>query len=575
MAAIGKERCPRCAAKGNDTSGDNLIVYDDEGKYCFACDYTVLSKEELIKRGGYELVGKTFDKSVEDTIRNYSLDPNGFRGLTKKTCSKYRVRHKYDDEGTMIEQYYPATKEYELSGYKVRLNPKDFDAYGTTGKACEMFGQFVFRNTNSKSVIVTGGELDALSAYQIMTDYQASKGNDEYEPIPVVSCTVGEQSTAKQMQMQYEWFNKFDKIILCLDNDDAGHDATMECLNVLPKGKVYRLEMTMKDPNEYLTAGRNREFVSAFYSAKPIVPTGVIGSGSLYPHMLDSAAVPKIPLPPFMRRLSDMLGGGIALGHIVNLASSSGTGKTSVVNEMLYYWMYNSPHKLGVVSMELNAGQYGISMLSRHMGVKISKMSSEDQVRFLDSESTKLAVEELLKDENGNDRWVLVDDRDGTVSDMQKVVESLIVGCGCKVIVLDPMSDIIEGLSNEEQALFIKWQKGMIKSHNVTFINICHTRKTSSGEKSASEGANLTEESIFGSSSIFKSSSANILFSRNKYAEDDIERNTLTVRLSKNRVCGDTGEAGKWFYDYKSSTLHDLDDWKVSIEKAMFNEGYL
>ncbi len=560
MAAIGNERCPRCAANGNDTSGDNLVIFDDEGKRCFACGFTVLSKEELIRRGGYELVGKTFDKSVEDTIRNYSLDPNGFRGLTKKTCSKYRVRHKYDDEGTMIEQYYPATKEYELSGYKVRMNPKDFDAYGTTGKVCEMFGQFVFRNTNSKSVIVTGGELDALSAYQIMTDYQASKGNDEYEPIPVVSCTVGEQSTAKQMQSQYEWFNKFDKIILCLDNDDAGKAAMEECMLVLPKGKTYKLEMTLKDPNEYLTAGRTREFVSAYFSAKAIMPAGVIGSGELYGKMMGVAKCEKIPLPPFMRRLSDMLGGGISLGHIINFASASGSGKTSVVNELLYYWMYNCNYKLGVVSMELNAGQYGLAMLGRHMGIKINKMSAHEQIEFLSRESTKLAISDLLT-KDGVDRWMLVDDRDGSVEDMKAVVESLIIGCGCNVIILDPMSDIIEGLSNEDQSLFIKWQKGMIKSHNVTFINVCHTRKTGSGEKAGSEGALLTEESIFGTSSIFKSSSANILFSRNKYAEDDVERNTINVRLSKNRAVGETGEAGKWFYDFKTSTIYDYDDW--------------
>ena len=35
---IGKERCPECAKLGNDTRGDNLVIYNDH-KYCFGCGY--------------------------------------------------------------------------------------------------------------------------------------------------------------------------------------------------------------------------------------------------------------------------------------------------------------------------------------------------------------------------------------------------------------------------------------------------------------------------------------------------------------------------------------------------------
>jgi hypothetical protein len=36
---IGKERCPKCAKLGNDTSADNLAVYSDGHKYCYGCGY--------------------------------------------------------------------------------------------------------------------------------------------------------------------------------------------------------------------------------------------------------------------------------------------------------------------------------------------------------------------------------------------------------------------------------------------------------------------------------------------------------------------------------------------------------
>lgn len=41
---VKKEQCPSCAKKGNDNSKDNLIVYEDGGKHCFACRYTILSE---------------------------------------------------------------------------------------------------------------------------------------------------------------------------------------------------------------------------------------------------------------------------------------------------------------------------------------------------------------------------------------------------------------------------------------------------------------------------------------------------------------------------------------------------
>ena len=33
------ERCPRCSENGADKSGNNLAVYSDTHKYCFACGY--------------------------------------------------------------------------------------------------------------------------------------------------------------------------------------------------------------------------------------------------------------------------------------------------------------------------------------------------------------------------------------------------------------------------------------------------------------------------------------------------------------------------------------------------------
>ena len=53
---VNNEQCPLCQRNGRDTSEDNLAVFDDGHKYCFACGYFVPSpktiaatKEKLIQ----------------------------------------------------------------------------------------------------------------------------------------------------------------------------------------------------------------------------------------------------------------------------------------------------------------------------------------------------------------------------------------------------------------------------------------------------------------------------------------------------------------------------------------------
>lgn len=44
-----REPCPRCRERGNDRSGDNLIIFSDGNKRCFACGYYVPIKGWIVK----------------------------------------------------------------------------------------------------------------------------------------------------------------------------------------------------------------------------------------------------------------------------------------------------------------------------------------------------------------------------------------------------------------------------------------------------------------------------------------------------------------------------------------------
>lgn len=563
------DACPQCGSK------DNLAVYDDGSYFCFSyCGYKSVSEEykELLEasKGSSKKGKKTMDITEQEKTLNVkpaitpekaaeikeetSVKAKGFRSIKDETYSYFGVRHKFNEEtGEVVEQYYPITQQGELVGYKIREVPKDFRSIGRTGADCDLFGQFRF-NRGGKYVVITEGECDMLAAYEMLKDYNKSRGS-EFE-IAVVSPTTGAQSK-KQIAAQYKFLDMFDNIVLSFDNDKAGQEAIDKLLPVLPKGKVKIMKMRLKDANEYLMAGKQREFITDFYNAEKRVPVGVLPSSDLYARILEQAEVAKIPFPPEMEELNSKFIGGLPMGAIVNIAADTGLGKTTLVNFMLEYWVFNSPHTLGIVSMELDAGQYGEAMLSQYLQRKLALIGDkEERLKFLESDHVRLKADELFKREDGSPRFYLLDNRDGSVEEIQDTIEELVVACGCKVIILDVLQDVLDGLSNEEQALFLKWAKGIIKSHGCTLIFVNHMRKVEAGKSGAD-----SEMNIMGSSTIIKSASANILLKRDKMAEDPIKRNTTEIFVTKNRLYGLTGPAGALYYDNEKARLFNLDVW--------------
>lgn len=496
-------------------------------------------------------------------------DGRGYRGIREETSKPFGVRYEYDPEtGLPCKQLVPTTIDGVLTGYRVRKFPKDFsNPIGVVGKDCDMIGQFRFKSSKHTCLIV-GGETKMLNAYQMLNDDRIRRGKTDLEPFAVVCSTLGESGAWKQVQAQYAFFSQFDKVVICMDNDKAGKEAAEAIAKVLPKGKAWIMSMRLKDADDYVVdkegnpVGKERDFITDFWAAKPWTPDGIVGSGSVGERIREAARAPKVPLPPFMHKLQAMMAGGIPVRTIGNIGSASGTGKSTIVDECIYYWIFNSPYKPGIITLESDVGQYGTKLLSRHISKKIDLIEDVDaKLEFLDSPEVLAAEQTLYFNEDGTERFYLIEDRDGGIDSLKAKVEELIISCGCQLIVLDPLQDILDGLSKEQQEGFIKWQKGMVKSHAVIFINVNHVRKSQSGKQANSTGAELHEEDMHGLSQIFKSAAWNLLTNRNKEAEDELERNTTRAKASKIRWTGRTGVSGEWYYDNATHTMHDLQDW--------------
>lgn len=565
-------------------SSDGLAIYEhvdeDTGEiwydgFCWPCKGKFTKKEIKESSVGPQFyegqdgkpkkprASKREPITPEEKARLFSTtgyEGKGIRGLKDEYLKFYGHRTRLSPDGTPIARYYPETQEGKgVVGWKCRIFPKDFSRgkLGVTGNSCQLSGQVAFKS-GGKYVLIVGGEEDKVAAYQMLEDNKRKRGKD-YKAVAVVSPTSGEGSAAKQIAANIDFFDDYDEIILGLDNDEAGIEAMKECAKVIPKDKLKIAKWTGKDPNKMLLDGNEDQFVRDFYSAREHVPNGIKSSLQIDEELTNELLLKKIGLPAFMHKLEDMMYGGIPLGYIVNIIADTGIGKTEYVNAMIMDWIFNSPHKVGVVSLELTAGQYGIAMLSKYIGRNLLRFrEGQEAVDYINTPEVLKAREELWTNEWGEPRWALLDERDGTVEGLQVQIERLVKKHGCKLIIIDVLSDLLEGLSNEEQGLHMKWQKNLIKS-GVTIVNVVHSRKPQSDKNGKSR--EITEYDAYGSSTIVKSSGCNILLSRDKLAEDVVLQNTTKVRVSKCRWSGCTGEGGNWYYDGETRRSYDYDDF--------------
>ena len=569
-----KSQCPKCVEKGGDKSKDNLANYSDGGKHCFSCGYHVHGDENYIPSEEEEVLTeiKEMNEDSKKRIKEDTTHKLTWRGIRPETNKFFGVGYECSQEtGAPIKQFVPTTIDNALVGYKTRVFPKDFShPVGEVGQKCDLIGSFRFPN-GGKYVVVCGGEVDFLSAFQMLRDYKVSKGNGEkYDSVACVTPTVGESGCGKQLQNNYKFLDKFERIVVCFDNDAAGKAAVEKITPLLPRGKVYIMTPRYKDCNEYLTKGKEREFVTDFYNAKKYTPAGIVASTEIYKEVVQRSLLERLPFPPFLEKLNKMLSGGITYGFIVNILAGSGSGKSCLINQCVTFWAKDCNILTGVVSLEADSAAYGENLLSQYAGKKLALISDKDEKHsVVTSEYMETKAKELFCYDDGSPRMYILDDR-GDYTDLQSKVEELITSFGVKVIVFDVISDVFAGLSIEEVDKQMKWQKNIVKQYNVILINISHTRKSGGGQRAASQGAFLTEEATIGSGTQYRSAGINISLRRDKTSEDDVERNTTQVYLLKSRDTGVTGLACEIFYENETHTLYDKEYYFSQIKPPTF-----
>lgn len=481
----------------------------------------------------------------------------GYRGIMDDYLKFYGHLTKKDETGKVISRHYPETNtKGKIAGYKCRNHPKDFryGNVGSTGGKNQLSGQIKFSGHN-KYILIVGGEEDKVAAYQMSEENR--KGKPNVAEIHVVSPTCGENSAVKQIAANYSFLDQYEQIIIGMDNDAAGKKAAEAIAAVLPKEKVKIALWSGKDPNKMLEDGKATTFMRDFYNAKPLIASGIAESTGLMDSVREELMRPRIKLPPEWSEVERAMKGGIRQGTIVNIIGDTSVGKSTIVNRLNYFWMFNAPEKVGVVSLEATAGQYTLDMLSLHLEKNLLWIGEgEDILAYLDRPDVQELYSDLLTHESGEPRFSILDERDGDIKMLERQVEKLIHQYGCKIIVIDVLTDILRGANSDLQEDHMKWQKQIVKS-GVTIINVLHTRKPVNSDGTWRKA---TEYDAFGSSTFVQSSAVNIVVSRDKMNTDPILKNLTYVDMPKCRG-GETGEIMKLIYDVETRVQINYDVW--------------
>jgi twinkle protein len=529
---ISKTSCDDCG------SSDGFAIYDDNHGYCFVCGVHIQNldnRKEIIMTdmSKIDVDLSAFESTLGD-VRGCQD-----RGITKEIAEHFGVRVIYNESREIDSFCYPYYNvNNELIAYKVRKMPKQFRTVGEF-KDVQPFGSQSF-GSGGKRLVITEGEFDAMAVAQASLN--------KYKKIyPVIS--VASSTNLKSLLLNRTWIRSFDEVVLFFDNDEAGKKAAKEAANIIGIDKVKMTSSSAKDPCELFNQGGYMRVMEAIWDAQPYSPAGIImGHEAVWEQYLERQARESVPYPDCLRGINDKTR-GMRFGEITLFTSGTGSGKSTVIKEIVLDLLGKSEDKIGMISLEESVGDTAEKFIQMQLRQNLQEydVPMEEQ-------------EEASKQVFGTDRLVLLDHQ-GSVGDESLIdkIEYMAL-MGCKYLILDhitiAVSEGAEGYSgNEAIDKVMSDLLKITKKHNIWLGIISHLRKGLVGSKNFEEGKLPSLDDIKGSGSIKQISFDIIGFSRDMTDENDDVRNTINFTVLKSRFTGRTGPAGAAKYHHNTSRL--------------------
>jgi twinkle protein len=167
----------------------------------------------------------------------------------------------------------------------------------------------------------------------------------------------------------------------------------------------------------------------------------------------------------------------------------------------------------------------------------------------------------LYDGENKNRVWVHAHFGTNDIEEIFSKIRFMIVGCGCKWVVLDHLHMLVVATAegDERRAIdnIMARLRSIVEETGVGMILVSHLRRVD-GNKGHENGIEVSLSHLRGSQSIAQLSDCVIALERNQQSDSESESNTTKMRVLKSRYTGDVGTATKLLYDRETGRLNEV-----------------
>ena len=521
--SLSHQPCPDCG------SSDALHINDDGSTKCFSCNtFTPASKVT-----NHEKLDGSFLKGIAKGIPD--------RCLQQDVCKRYKYNTTtYKGKEVQIATY------RDLDGKAIfqKVRFVDDKQFFTVGKFKPLlYGMHLFKG-NTKKLIITEGEIDCLSVAQVVGEY------------PVVSIPNGAANAKEAIKHNLTWIEQFEEVIFCFDMDEVGQKSVKEAAELITLGKAKVMSLPLKDPNEMLKAGRVQELFKATWNAQEFRPDGIVFGEELWEEVNKPIEWGYDYPFPTMTKLTY----GIRIPEIYAFGAGTGVGKTTIIKEFQYDLAIKQGFKVGCIHLEDTAKKVTLDFMSKACNKPLHKP---------DVEVTEQERRDAFENTVGTNRIYIYDSKGARdIETIKTKIREMVVGYGCQFIFLDHLKAITDATAAADE---IKTTNKIVSDLvqlsleiNCTIFIITHLRKQPNNSKSFEEGGRISLDDYYGSGALKQYANFCWGFERNKCAENELERNTTTIRCLKDRYTGEAdGEVIKIRYNKETGRLQEVSDDEV------------
>lgn len=389
--------------------------------------------------------GRSLRKPVAQAVTKTGMDMISTwlqsRGISEESVQKYRIGVHNN------EAVFPSWKNAEVLFVKYR------DIYDKGKMRCEKGGTPILFgwqaiDESSRAVIITEGEIDALSWHTY--------------GFPALSVPNGAQGTT-WIDTDFDDLERFDRIYLSFDNDEAGQAALPAIVERLGRDRCFIIQLSHKDINEALQAGVSKEVIGQIVQKAATLDPISLKSAHQYTEavvrsVLDADKPDYGVKTPWERAGATLL---FRPGETVVLAGIGGHGKSELIGHILLDSMKQG-ERACIASLEF---------LPERFLYRLTRQA------LADAHPTVLGIR-VAHEWYRNKLWLYTGS--GT-SDYQEILDCFLYArrrYNVRLFILDNFSKLhIADDDYTKQKQFVNRVSDFARDHQVIFIIVNHRRK--------------------------------------------------------------------------------------------------